>query len=142
MIIKESQMKFVLAKSTFTPTLNLSYAINPENLLGHSEQTDPLVMEYIISYTNLLERVGIVIPTAEVVNDDPNDVEAYLMLPFTNENDWNNFLSSREMAAFLQALNNLYPKIGWAFHGFKTINQCEEPLIKTKYEFEKIWNSN
>mgnify|MGYP003350075249 CR=1 FL=1 len=28
MIIKESQMKFVLAKSTFTPTLNLSYAIN------------------------------------------------------------------------------------------------------------------
>ena len=135
-------MKFVLGKATFNPQYSLSYYVNSEKLLGIDETIDPLVFEYIQSYISLLERVGSQIPEAEIIADDPNDVEAFVHLPFTNESDWNDFLSCREMASFMQTLNNLYPKINWTFHGFKVINSYEEPLIKTKYEYEKIWNSN
>jgi len=135
-------IKFVLGKATFTPQHSLSYFVNSEKLLGISETIDPLVFEYIQSYMTLLERIGVQIPTAELVADDPNDVDAFVILPFTNESDWNDFLVSREMAKFMNALNNLYPHIGWAFNGFKIINTFDQPLIKTRYELEKIWNSN
>jgi hypothetical protein len=135
-------IKFVLGKATFTPQHSLSHFVNSEKLLGINETIDPLVFEYIQSYMALLEKVGLQIPNAEIVADDPNDVEAYVILPFTNEGDWNDFLVSREMAKFMNALNNLYPKIGWAFNGFKVINTVDEPLIKNKYEFQKIWNNN
>ena len=135
-------MKFVLGKATFTPQYSLSYYVNSEKLLGIDETIDPLVFEYIQSYMSLLERVGAQIPEAEIVADDPNDVQAYVILPFTNENDWNDFLISREMSKFMTALNNLYPKLGWVFHGFKPVTSFDEPLIKTIYEVDKIWNSN
>jgi len=135
-------IKFVLGKATFTPQHSLSYFVNSEKLLGISETIDPLVFEYIQSYMALLERVGVQIPSAEIIADDPNDIDAYVILPFTNEGDYNDFLVSREMAKFMNALNNLYPKIGWVFNGFKVINTYDEPLIKTRYELEKIWNSN
>lgn len=135
-------IRFVLGKATFTPQHSLSYFVNSEKLLGISETIDPLVFEYIQSYMALLERVGVQIPEAEVIADDPNDVEAYVILPFTNESDWNDFLVSREMSKFMNALNNLYPQIGWSFNGFKVINSIDEPLIKTRFEIEKIWNSN
>jgi hypothetical protein len=135
-------IRFVLGKATFTPVHSLSYFVNSEKLLGINETIDPLVFEYIQSYMALLERVGVQIPDAEVIADDPNDVEAYVILPFTNENDWNDFLVSREMAQFMNSLNNLYPQIGWIFNGFKVIKSIDEPLVKTRYEIEKIWNSN
>lgn len=135
-------IKFVLGKVTFTPQHSLSYFVNSEKLLGINETIDPLVFEYIQSYMALLERIGVQIPTAELVVDDPNDVDAFVILPFTNESDWNDFLVSREMAKFMNALTNLYPKIGWVSNGFKIIHNADEPLIKTRYEFEKIWNSN
>jgi hypothetical protein len=135
-------IKFVLGKATFTPQHSLSYFVNSEKLLGINETIDPLVFEYIQSYMSLLERVGMQIPNAEIIADDHNDVEAFAILPFTDEGDWNDFLVSREMAKFMNALNNLYPQIGWVFNGFKAIHSYDEPLIKTRYELERIWNSN
>jgi len=135
-------IKFVLAKATFTPQYNVSHFTNSEKLLGIDENLDPLVIEYIQSYMGLLERIGVQIPEAEVVSDGPNDVDAFAMLPFSNESDWNDFLVSREMAKFMNALNNLYPKLGWIFNGFKAIHSYDEPLLKTRYELERIWNSN
>jgi hypothetical protein len=135
-------IKFVLGKATFTPQYSLSYFVNSEKLLGINETIDPLVFEYIQSYMALLERVGVQIPDAEIIADDPNDVEAYVILPFKNENDWNDFLVGREMSQFMNAMNNLYPHVGWVFNGFKVIHTVDEPLVKTRYEIEKIWDSN
>jgi hypothetical protein len=135
-------IKFVLGKATFSPQYALSYFVNSEKLLGINETIDPLVFEYIQSYMGLLERVGVQIPEAEIVADDPNDVYAFVILPFTSENDWNDFLVSREMSKFMSAMNNLYPQVGWTFDGFKVIHTIEEPLVKTRYEIERIWNSN
>jgi hypothetical protein len=135
-------IKFVLGKATFTTQHSLSHFVNSEKLLGISETIDPLVFEYIQSYMTLLEFAGVQIPTAEIVADDPNDVDAFVFLPFTNESDWNDFLVSREMAKFMNTLNNLYPQIGWVFNGFKVIHTADEPILKTRIEMEKIWNSN
>lgn len=135
-------IKLVLGKATFTPQRNVSYFINSEKLLGIDENLDPLVIEYIQSYMALLERIGMQIPNAEIVADDPNDIEAFVIFPFTNELNWNDFLITREMSSYMNAVNNLYPKVGWTFNGFKVIHSHDEPLIKTRYELERIWNSN
>ena len=135
-------IKFVLGRGTFTPQYNVSYFSNTEKLLGIDETLDPLVFEYIQSYMALLELVVIQVPDAEVVVDGPNEVDLFAILPFENESDWNDFLVSREMSQFMNSLNNLYPKLGWSFNGFKLIQSYDEPLIKTRYELEKIWNNN
>lgn len=135
-------IKFVLGKVTFSPQYSFSYFTNSEKLLGIDESLDPLVFEYIQSYMAMIELVGYQIPTAELVTDGPNDIEAFAILPYTTENDWDNFLASREMSGFMNSVHNLFPRLGWTHHGYKIIRSFEEPLIRTRYELDKIWNSN
>lgn len=135
-------IKFVLGKTTFSPQYSLSYYVNKEKLLGINETIDPLVFEYIQSYMSLVKLVVMKIPSAELIVDDPDDIEAFVILPFTNESDWNDFFNSPDLTKFINVANKLYPLIGWVDNGFKIVNTLDEPLIKTKSGLQKIWDNN